>query len=219
MKFTKQTLQLVENFQSINPSIKFLEGDVLRTCTPLKTFFAKANLDQKVEKSFCIYDLKKFLAAISLFSEPDLDFGKDSVTIKDDKKKIKYTYCSENTITVPPDKDVGLPSEDVKFSLTLEMLKDVVKASSVLSLPNIAVVGSEGKLFFKVFNVEDSTDNVYTVDIGETDSDFMAVFNKDYFDKLIEQSYDVTISSKGLSEFKSDLVTYWIALNKKESKF
>ena len=219
MKLTKQTLQFIENFQQINPSIKFLSGNVMRTCSPLKTIYARANLDQEIEKDFSIYDLTKFMSALSLFNDPDIDLDKDSATITDGNKKIKYTYCSENTITIPSDKDVNLPSKDIKFQLTDEMLKSVTKASSVLKLPNIAVVGEDGKLFFKAFNVEDTTDNVYTLDIGETDQEFVAVFNKDSFDKLIAQSYDVTISNKGLSEFKSSIVVYWVALIKKESKF
>ena len=71
MKFGTRTVNILKNFQSINPSIAFKEGNIVRTMSPSKTIIAQATISESISDDFCVYDLGKFISTLSLFEEPD----------------------------------------------------------------------------------------------------------------------------------------------------
>ena len=80
-----------------------------------------------------------------------------------------------------------------------------------MSLPEIAVVASEGKIKLQAIDSKTSVDS-YAVELGNTDSDFKMIFKIENL-KMMKGSYDVKISNKGLRHFRNcdkDL-QYWIA--------
>jgi hypothetical protein len=217
MKFDEKSLEILKNFASINPSIKFQKGSTLKTVNQLLTIMAKANIVE-VEQDFCIGELNRFMSAMSLFNEPEIDLKDKLCVIKDGNNKLEYVYTAEELIKVAPENDIKLPSIDVEFILKNEVYQLVRKAMSVLSLTEMAFVGTKGKLIVKAFNSKGVTEDNYAIEIGKTDKDFIVVFKAENL-KLLPYDYSVSISSKGISTFKSDDVQYWIAIEAGESKF
>jgi len=115
-------------------------------------------------------------------------------------------------VVAPPEKDLDVKNAEVNFTLTKDDLHQVLKLAGVLGLPNIAVRGNRKKISIATLDVKNSDSDVFSVDVGDTDADFQMVFVTENL-KMIPGDYDVQISSKGISHFKSkkDPIEYWIA--------
>ena len=221
MKIEPKTLSVMKNFSSINPSLLFRAGNVLRTVSPTKSVLAKAHIDQNFEQQFAIFDLSRFLGVMTLFDNPDLEFNDKSVRMKSDGRELEYRYADVTTIIVPPEKDLVLPSIDVEFILSAVHLADIQRALGALGMPEIAIVGDRDDLWLQVTDSKNLNGDSFRIKVGKTDKKFHLVFRAENL-KLIQQDYTVQISSKGLSHFKGNTVIeieYWITLEAKASKF
>ena len=78
---SKQTLDLLKNFASINSNILIKPGDTFKTISPVKNIMAVATVPEIFDTEFGIWDLNKFLGTVSLFDTPSFEFGERSVTI------------------------------------------------------------------------------------------------------------------------------------------
>lgn len=216
MKISINTVNVLKNFAKINPSIVIPEGNTLKTISPSKTIMAKAVVDTDFPQRFAIYNLDRFISVLSLFNDPDLSFDENSVKIRGNGKMTQYVYAEESTITKAPDKNLDLPSIDASFTLRYENLKDVEKASSVLGLPEIAVVGEGGKIYLQAIDSKNPSGDVYSVEIGEGNTSFKAIFKSENI-KIITGDYKVSICSQGISHFLGEHAEYWIAVEQNSS--
>lgn len=221
MNFSEETLSIIKNFSAINKSILFRQGSIVKTISPSKSVFAIANVKETFPEKCAIFELPRFLGALSLFEEPELDFGKESVSIKDanGKKSVTYKYADENVIIAAPEKDIVLPSRDTTFNMTASDLQSIIKAAGVLGVRNIVLEAAEGKMKLSARDVRKESDkdketDKFSIDLGDVDEEkkFTIVFNIENIVKLLPKDYEVTICSKGISEFKSDDLTYYVAL-------
>ena len=214
MKLSDKTLNLLKNFSSINQSILFKEGSNLRTISVMKNIMAEATIDEKLPKDFGIYDLNQFLNNLNLYQNPELDFTNENhVLIKEGKSRSQYFFSDPNVIVVPPEKSINLPSEDVCFLLDTKVMDKLLKAAAVLQLPDLSVVGESGVVKLVVRDKKNDTSNAHQEIVGETDETFTFNFKVENI-KILPGTYEVVISSKLLSRFKSttyDLM-YYIAL-------
>lgn len=214
MKLSNETFTILKNFASINQSIFVKKGKKLRTMTVMKNLLAEAIVDEDFPRDFAIYDLNQFLNGISLHDSPELDFSNDSyLTIRDGKRKVKYFFADPSVIVSPPDKEIGLPTDDIKFQLEHSQLEKILKAASVYQLPDLAAVGENGVINLVVRDKKNDTSNEFSIVVGETDKEFTMNFKVENI-KIIPGSYDVVISEKLLSRFESKTrsVKYHIAL-------
>lgn len=221
MKLSTNTFLILKNFSKINPSIMVEQGNVLKTISPSKTILARATVDVDFPKTFCVYNLDRFISTVSLFEDPDLDFQENYVKISDKKRSTKYVYADENTIIKSPAKNIELPTKDVSFKLEYQFLKDVERAANVLGLPEIAVVGSQEDqtLMLKAIDSKNPSGDTYSIELdtqGAPVPEFTAIFKQENI-KILPEDFDVTISSRGISHFKSDVVEYWIAVEQNSS--
>lgn len=212
MKLSDNTLIILKNFASINQGIKINAGNVISTISPLKTLLAKTKVEDTFENTFCIYDLNRFLSVLSLFKNPDLSFTDSSVFIKDGKQKVVYRFCDEKVIVAAPATEVKFPSPEVSFDLTQEALQSAVKATGILGLPEIAIVGENSKLYLRAVNTKDNGSDEFNEEIGDSLYSFTAVFKPEYISKLLPSTYKVEISKQKISKFTSNTLTYWIAI-------
>jgi hypothetical protein len=211
MKLEPATLQILKNFSSINTNIMFKEGNKLATISPTKTIMARAVINQEFPKKFAIYDLPRFLGTISLFNDAVIDFNDNYLEIKEGSNKFKYSYTDPSLIITPPEKEIKLPSVDVTFTLTETAFKKTMRALSVAGLPEIAFTGDGEKIYVQAVDTRGATNDVYSVEVGETNKQFRMVFRAENI-KLMDGDYVVSISSQGLSHFKGTNVEYFIAI-------
>jgi hypothetical protein len=219
MQLKPQTLSIIKSFSLINNSLLFPVGDSIATLSTSKAVYGRAKLTQSFDKRFAIGDISRFLSALSLFKEPELSFEKTQVKIFSGKQRINYTYTDEDAIFKPPEKRFVMPAKDIVLTLTQANLKAVLSATSALSAPEIAVVGEQGKLYVQALDVRDPRGDSFSVEVGETDKIFFAVFRAEYLYKIIPQEYSIGISTKGVSHFQTNDLEYYITLEEKHSKF
>ena len=133
--------------------------------------------------------------------------------IRGSDTKAKYFFADPSVIVSPPEKEISLPTEDLCFELNTQQLDRLLKAASVLQLPDVSVVGEAGVVKIVVWDKKNDTSNDFSIIVGETDSEFSFNFKVENI-KIIPGRYEVTISEKLLSKFtsKDRNLCYYIAL-------
>ena len=160
MNISPETLTILKNFSAINSSLVVKQGNILRTISPAKNILAKFECPESFQNDFAVYDLNEFLGGLSLFKDPDFDFSQSSyLQIKNGKSKVKYFFSDPSVITAPPEKDIELPSIDVEFTLTEEVLSSLLRAASVYQLPDLSLVGENGDINLVVRTKNNDTSN------------------------------------------------------------
>ena len=217
MKLSEQTLTILKNFATINPSVVFKPGSELRTISPQKTVMAIASITDEFPIQACIYDTSRFLSMCSLYENPEIDFQDSKVCyIKDGKRKTKYVFADISMVIVPPEKEINVPSEDVKVNVAWDDIQSVLKAAGVLNLPEIAFVGRDGVCYISAVDSANPTSDNHEIEIGATDDTFQLVIKTENL-KLLPQDYNVTLCSKGISKFEGNGIKYFIAIESKST--
>lgn len=210
MKFTKETLSILKNFAGINGNIALKQGSEITTISPQRNVVASVTITEDFPVDFYIYDLSQFLGVLSLFSDPDVEFTSSVATIKEGKNAIKYHAADKSVLLLPPEKAIKFPGADVEFELSAEQLTAIQKTSSVLSAPDLSIVGDGKTVSLKVLDLKNNSTNNYEVEIGETDQEFVANITIGNL-KMINQSYKVELSSKKISKWtalEGDMTVY-----------
>jgi hypothetical protein len=208
MKLSKATLDILKNYANINGNLLLKTGSKLGTISEQKNIMASTSVTESFPSDFGIYDLNELLAALSVFEDPELEFTEKYVNIKQGGNHIKY-YASEVANLTVPQKDIVFPDAEINFTLTAATLDSIRKTSGVLSAPDLAIVGQNGKITAQVGQKKNATANSYDVDLGSTDKNFRVNLKVENL-KMIPGQYEVSISSKRISRFAGtgDLVYY-----------
>jgi len=221
MKLSENTLEVLKNFASINQSILFTEGKELNTVSVQKNVLGSATVDETFKSSngedFAIYDLNEFLSTVSLFDDPEIEFGEQHATIKDALSVTHYWYADKEIIVYPTSK-IEMPSSEVTFKLSAETLDKLQRATGTLAVPDLVIRREEDKVVAEVLDKRNDTSNTFRVEVGpyiggESDTDFKFYFLTERM-KMLPGDYDVEISSQKISKLTSGngKLTYWIAL-------
>ncbi len=227
MNLSNETVSVLKNFATINQNLVIKEGSNISTMSAMKNIIASAEVKESFPLDFAIYDLNEFLAALSLFENPNLDFHKDFVVMTENGspgKSLKYWYSDPSVVTSPT-KEITMPECEVSFTLEYNMLVNVQKAAAVIGAPDMALEAmSVGKALLKVTDKKNLTANDYAVGVDVTNEDGKDLPYKFWFKvenlKLLSGSYNVAVSSRNISHFVNSNVNiyYWIALEP-ESKY
>ena len=209
MRLSEQTVSLLKNFASINQNLQFKEGNKLSTISAQKNILVNAEIPESFPSDFAIYDLNKFLGAMSIFQDPELEIGERSMTVGG---KLNYVFADPSMILVPPDKELAFPEPEASFTLTNADFTQVIKAASLLGLPHICVVGNGSQITLEATDVNNSASDDYKTEVGTTNVTFNLVFKIENL-KLFSGDYHVELTSKGITKFShtSNNLQYFIA--------
>ena len=228
MKLSSETVSVLKNFATINQNLIIKSGDELSTMSAMKNIYGKAKVKEVFPQEFAIYDLNEFLASISLFDIPDLDFKDDFLVITEtgsSNTALKYWYSDPSVVTSPT-KDITMPECEVTFDLSSENLSTITKAAAVIGAPDMSLESMSSTVAtLKVTDKKNATANDYALSLNvDNEDELQNATYKFWFKvenlKLIPGFYRVQVSSKNISHFKnsSDNVEYFIALES-ESKY
>ena len=212
MQITKNTFDILKNFSEINENLLIKSGNKLSTISVMKNVLAEAEVEETFDKEFAIYDLNSFLSVLSLYENPEVSLGDDYLTISQGKSSTKFWYA-ESSLVVSPTKSITMPSDEVNLRITQSQYTDVLKASNIMQLPDIALVsdGSVAKLV--AMDKKNNTSNQFEVEVGNADTTFQFYFKRDNL-RMIPGEYDLVVSSKNISQWTNvhRSIQYWIAL-------
>ena len=221
MKLSEHTVEVLKNFATINQNLVIKEGSTLTTMSAMKNIVAKADVEESFDKEVAIYDLNEFLASISLFTSPVLEFNDGFVTIKEEnspKNSLKYFYSDPSVVT-SPNKTITMPSKEVSFKLGGEDLNKLKRAAGVIGAPDLVLEKTNTGSFLTVKDKKNDTANTFSLDVNtQSDGNFNFYFKVENL-KVMDGDYDVEISSKNISHLssKSKDVEYWVALEPESS--
>jgi hypothetical protein len=212
MKLSKQTIEILKNFSSINMSVVLKPGSKIRTVSPQKTILAQAIVSETFPKECAIYDLNIFINTSAMFEDPDFNFNENSVEIKNGPAFARVPYASISTIATPPEKDIILPSVDVTFTIMKEVMAQAIKAAGVMLLPEVALLGKDGSASLTAIDSRQDGGAFFNYLVGTSTTNYNMIFKVENL-KLLPRDYDVTVSAKGIANFKSKTgdIEYWIA--------
>ena len=213
MNLSSDTVNVLKNFSDINQNILVKPGNIVQTISTMKNILAEAEVSEKFEDEFAIYDLPEFLRSVELFEKPELKFnGGGYVNISQSKQSIKYFFADKSVI-VSPTKGINMPDKFVTFTITKDNFARLMKGTTTLNLPDVAVVGDGSKIRMIATDKKNKSSNEYSIDVGETDQKFKAYFRTENFKQIVDD-YDVAISKAKISHFvnRNKPVQYWIAL-------
>ena len=208
MKLSKETVALIKNFAGINSNLLLKSGNKLATISSQKNVMADATVAETFP-DFGIYDLNEFLGAMSLFDDPELEFNEKFVSIKQGSSNIKF-FAADATVLTAPQKAITFPEAEINFTMTTSMLNMINKTASVLRAADVSIVGDGSNVTAVVGDKKNATGNSFSEPVGDTDKTFKVNLKVENL-KMLPGEYQVSISSKKISRFKSptsDLVYY-----------
>lgn len=211
-----RTLSILKNFAMINQSLMFKAGDTIATISQGKKIYAKARIDNEIKKSFAIYELPRLFGSLSLVPDYKINIDDNSLVITSDKetRAIRYGFADPDAILSPPDKGIKLDKADVSFTLTSKMLSSAMKASAVLGMPEIAIVGDGETVSIETCNSAKPSGDVYREQIEDFqggEKPFRMIFKVENL-KVLPDDYVVKISFKKVAQFIGNDVEYFIVV-------
>ena len=208
MKLSNHTTSVLKNFATINQNLVIKQGSEMTTMSAMKNIIARATVEETFPQEIAIYDLNEFLGALSLFTNPILDFSDSYVMITEENNpstKMKYFYSDPSVVT-SPSKMITMPSNEVKFTMSNEDLSKHKRAASAIGAPDMVLEkNGEGSSL---------TVNNYSLNVDtQSDGEFNFFFKVENL-KLLDGTYDVEVSAKNISHYKNknSEIEYWIAL-------
>lgn len=219
MKISTNTRDVLKNFSTINSGIRVKQGNKVETISNMKNILAVATVSEEFPKDFAIYNLPEFLGATSLLEDPDFEFNDASLSIADDSSSLSYFYASEGMV-IAPDKIITMPDAEISFDISTQLLNDLNKAASVLGVNDLILESDGTKVTLTVKDKKNTTSNTFSRIVGEGNGDTYTMYFKIENLKVLEGSYAVSVSSKGISHFNNKDIDleYFIALEP-DSKF
>lgn len=217
MKLSAETVNLLKNFSNINSGIVFRPGNTIKTISTNKNILAEATIKETIPCEFGVYDLSKFINVLSLYKEEvDVEFKELSAVISgmSGRSNVDYRFCAPKMINAAPEKPVAMPAAEINFVMTQSDFDWIIRTASVLGSPNIAVVSDGTKIELMTYDASNDSESTNTLNVGEGTGDKFKMIFKTEALKLIPGTYEVKISSKGVSHFKNkDIpIQYWITI-------
>ena len=216
MRLSKETYNILKNFAAINSNILIQPGNILKTVSAGKNIYVEAKVTEDFDIDVPIWDLNKFLGIISMFNNPDLEFHDTHVVITNGRSSVTYYYSEPSLLTVPT-REIKMPATVTRFDLDEKDLNEILKASSVLQVSDLRMVGADGKFIISVDDSGQSTSNSFEIVIDEnyTGKDFEGTINVSEM-KFIPGSYSVELTDTIISKFihKSLDLSYYIAIKR-----
>lgn len=216
MKLSNETLSVLKNFGAINQGLMFKQGKTLKTVSSHKNILAEVTIKEEIPTTFGVYDVNNFLSVVSLHKDdPTFEFDDKHLMIVGNKgrSKIKYRFCEPTMIVTPPEKALTMPDPEISFELKSEDFDWILRAASVLSSPQIAIESDGNKVNIVTIDLQNDSAHTDSLEIGNGNGNkYRMIFKTENLTKIMPGTYDVSISSKGISNFKNKTIPlqYWI---------
>jgi hypothetical protein len=117
-------------------------------------------------------------------------------------------------MVVTPDKMITMPESEVSFDVSSTLLNDLNKAASVLGVGDLILKSDGTTITLEVTDKKNDTSNTFSRVVGTGNGvSFIMNFKIENL-KVLEGNYSVSVSSKGISNFKNKDIDleYFIAL-------
>ena len=195
MKLSKKSLDSLKTFANINSNFLFKEGTKQKTVAIANNIFADVEFDEEIPQDFGIYNLNEFLGAISLFSDPQIEFSGSTVILSDATKggsSLKYVAAEVDILHVPT-KEIKVSTYEAEFELDYDSLTTIQKASAVIGAPDVNVTIKNNTVTLTVCNKKNKNANDFSLKLPCTGKDGTFSLKVEHL-KLMPGSHTVSVS-------------------------
>lgn len=214
MKLSDYTIKLLTNFISFNDGIVIRKGNIISTTTLAMNVAVIATVPDHFPVDCAIYDMRKFMALVSLFNSPDFNFGSHTLIISDELQKVELTYSDKDCIRYIVDQEFTYIEPIETFLLSKDKLFGILKALNILSNPELKIYGDGEKIYLAAQNSKISSSDTFTLEVGTTDKNFDIIIKAANL-TMLPIDYEVSVSADQalFSSWNSDdeNVKYYIA--------
>lgn len=190
MKISKDTFAILTNCMQYNPNFAFQKGNEIKTVSSEKSAAIWAKVPEEFE-DFSVYDMARFIDAVKVFDDPDIEFNSDCIRISEGQRQRDYPAASASV--VPPAKEPKVKHESIiEFDITPQELHYVQKFCSQIGVEEVTFKGEKGGIFVSVEDTKNPNIDSYSSKVGETDLEFKAIIKVKYL-KVIQDNYTVNI--------------------------
>ncbi|WCZ66235.1 DNA polymerase [Yersinia phage MHG19] len=217
MKFSRETLNILKNFSTINSGIVLKKGNFIMTRAVNGTSYGEATIPDTVDIDVGIYDLNGFLGILGLVGEEaEISMDTDgNILIKDARSEIFWPSADESTIP-HPSKPIPFPVANVIFDLKGDDLQQLMRVSRGLAIDTLGVTTKDGKIIINGYNKSADSSSMrvlYSVEVGEYDgtNNFCFMINMANM-KMQPADYKVLIAAQGAIKFEGSHASYVVAL-------
>jgi hypothetical protein len=213
MKLSKNTLDHLKHFSTINPNFLFQKGVEQTTIAGSKSRIVATTLDTSFPLNFPIRDLGIFLKAVSSLNDPDIKFTKSKLTISGDDGKISFKKSDIKNLILPS-KKITFPATDIEFDINKTQFSTLINSLKRNHFYDVVFKG-DGRTIIAKSETSHREDYVYEQSIGKTDKKFSFRFVASNLICPIDD-YKVSISKKMIARFQSKSCDYisYIAVEK-----
>ena len=213
MKLSKNTVTLLKNFSGISANLRITPGKAISTIASSGSILAEATIEDEFEKDFAIYDLNEFLGILSLFDDPEIEFDDLTATIKEGKRKVTCYGAALELIKAAPVLSNIAPT-GITFPVPADVLSKILKAASVLKVPDFSIIGDGEEITIQVGNKKNPTGNSYTNVVGTTDKNFRADIKIENL-RMLPGDYECWVANKKMAIFDSQQaqLRYFVAFD------
>lgn len=216
MKFSERTISILQNFAAINQSMEFKKGKNQYAISHLRTILAFAEIEEEIDRDFCLYDLKQFLGVLSTMTNPSV-IAEDSylMIVDENKTKVKLGYADPDSIR-RLEKEMQDFNWGEEFILTQATIERIYKFSGLLKSQFISIISDGESITVNASLVAslNADGNISSINIGESASKFNIFIDKTNFvNKIIPMDYKASIFNNKLLklENKEEKLKYLLA--------
>lgn len=210
MKLSKQTINVLRNFSSINTNLLITPGNKIMTVAANKTAFASAEIEESFDHQFGVYDLSELLGVLSIFNDPDLEFSERVLTISEGKNRIRYMPADPEVLIYPKKEPKFSESPEATFHLSAQNLGQIIKSASVLKVPIVTIKGDGSSVTVLVHDKTNPNSNQFVIDVeSDTRHTFEMHVKVDSL-KMLSENYEVQVSFNKILKFIGDKKTYLV---------
>ena len=223
MKISEETVGILRNFSTLEPSIVVYPGNVIRTKTGDDNIVCEYVSEDTFEQTLSIYDLPRFLNSTKILgSDLDLSFEDESVILSNESgQTIRYGLTPESMI-ISMDKSVKDFNTVLTFKLSKDDISRINDAASALNIEHLTIHNnSSGSIMARVHQLDgegngsNRTDDYFDFIIGEYNgtATFEFVFDVDTLPSY-PGDYEVSVAEDLFSKFVHNTVklSYWTAM-------
>jgi hypothetical protein len=205
MKFSKETINHLKHFSTINPNFIFKKGAQQKTIAGAKNRVVQATLDTIIPLDFPIRDLRGLLKALSNFDNPDIKFTRSQLTVSGKDGKISFAPSKRRGLILPS-KEIIFPRADIEFEISSAQYSTLINSLKRYSFYYVYLEG-DGKEIKAITSPTFKGEYVYEQALGKTHKKFSFRFLVSNLLCPIDD-YTISLSSKGIARFKSKNCDY-----------
>ncbi len=209
MNLSPETIEILQQFSTINESIKIEPGNVLRIMDKSRAIYGNATIAEDFPNTVSIASIREFLALYDLFEEPTLTFSNKSVEITDGDQHSTYWYADEGAFKDIPRSVKKSYQTEVKISKA--QLQTLLRAAYTLKVPDIRFFSDREGVHVRAINTEMSTSNYYDILLSPEPASGLDVRLHIDRCKLLARDYTIGVGGSPAVFFMSTGLEYAVA--------